>query len=110
MTTWEVWAGRIVGAILVVLAVGSVAMMSAHVRRQSAIVSCQADYNEAFRSALGVQQQAGRIEREAQRTLLSSPAATTPEARRAALQTYLDSLDEADQLRSDHPLPTKPCG
>lgn len=109
MTRLETWLVRVLGAVLMALALASVVTMTVYVQRQARIVQCQADYNEAFREASVQLQAAGRSERDAQRKLLSATP-TTPQERQQALRAYLDTLAAADEVRAEHPLPTAPCG
>ena len=52
--------------------------------------------------------EAGRTDRQAQRELLLSRAAS-PEDRQAALDRYLAQLDQADRTRRSVPVPTQRC-
>jgi FMN-dependent NADH-azoreductase len=78
-------------------------------------VQAQRQTNECYQNLLNeavtylaTASQAGRTDRQAQRELLTTQAAT-PEERRAALDRYLAQLDEADRTRSVNPIPTQRC-
>lgn len=100
---------RIVGWVVIVLAVGSVTTMSYTLNRQQQAVTCQADYNAAFVAALKERSTAASADRQAQRELLTGIAtARTPQESQAQMDAYLRKLDEADDQRDDNPLPQRP--
>lgn len=103
-------ADVVVGFLLIILAVISVATMSVSLNSQARVVECQATFNQAFADALTERTNAAAQERGAQRALLNSmldPNATG-ESRRAALETYDRVLAEADANRSENPIPARP--
>lgn len=103
---------RLVGVVLVTLAVLSVLIGAVFVDRQSDIVECQNAYNRRFAEVLVERNEAAAREREGQRQLLA--ASLGPERNRAALddayRQYLVLLAEADAQRKANPLPVQACG
>lgn len=114
----------VVGFVLVILAVISVATMSVSVNQQQRVVECQTQFNEAFTGALAERTEAAAQERAAnaderaaQRELLDvvlDPHADQP-TRQAAIEKYRASLAETDETlaeadanRSENPLPVRP--
>lgn len=101
-------------ATLCVLAVDTliVVLMSwfvvANVQDQRRVNECYQNMLDDVVAWAGTAVQAGRADRQAQRELLLSRAAT-PEDRQAVLDRYLAKLDEADRTRSSAPVPTQRC-
>lgn len=102
-TTSRGMADRVVGLVVVIMAVVSVIAMSISINRQERIATCQADFNTRFAAALQERNDAAARERAAQRELLTSNG-----DRRAAIDEYLRGLAEADQARAENPLPARP--
>lgn len=101
---------RIVGWVIIVMAILSVATVSYAVTRQQQAVICQADYNAAFSAALKERNDAAAADRQAIRDLLTGMVtARDPVTSRALIDTYLRKLDEADNKRDDNPLPQRPA-
>lgn len=101
---------RLVGWVIIVMAVVSVATVSYTVSRQQQLVTCQADYNSAFSAALKERTEAAAADRQAQRDLLTGMVtARDPATSRALIDAYLHKLDEADNQRDDNPLPQRTC-
>lgn len=101
---------RIVGWVIIVMAIVSVATVSYTVTRQNQSVTCQADYNTAFVAALKTRTEAAAADRQAQRDLLTGMVtARDPVTSRALIDAYLRKLDEADNQRDDNPLPQRPA-
>lgn len=101
---------QLFGVVLVVLAVLSVVGVGLQTWRLNEATTCQAAFNDAYTEALRKRTSAAATERNAQRelllTMLNQP---TPDKARDALQTYLDSLARADQVRTDAQIPTRKC-
>lgn len=116
-TTW--WArfpraatDGVIGAVVVILAIVSVAVMAVSVSaQQTAIeraersIACQTRFNEAYSAALTERTEAARVERAAQRDLLVNTRSGDPTALDAAINRYLAQLAEADQRRAANPYP-----
>ncbi|GAA3070713.1 hypothetical protein GCM10010464_38700 [Pseudonocardia yunnanensis] len=104
---------RLVGVLLVVLAVLSVLTGATFIDRQADIAACQNEYNRQFAAALTERNVASAREREGQRQLLD--AALRPRddldaaALTAAYQRYLAILAAADAQREANPLPVRAC-
>lgn len=100
---------RIVGWLVILLAVLSVLTVSYTVSRQQQVVTCQADYNVAFVAALKERSEAAVTDRQAQRALFSGVVqAKDPVSVRKLIDDYLAALDAADDRRDEHPLPERP--
>lgn len=100
---------RLVGWVVIVMAVISVITVSYTVSRTQQVVTCQADYNAAFVLAFDERSQAAAADRQAQRELLTGMVTTRdPATSRTLIDTYLRKLDEADNQRDDNPLPQRP--
>lgn len=101
---------RIIGWVIIVMAIVSVATVSYAVNRQQQAVTCQADYNTAFVAALKTRTEAAAADRQAQRDLLTGMVtARDPVTSRKLIDQYLHKLDEADNQRDDNPLPQRPA-
>lgn len=101
---------HVIGVLVVLLAVLSVAFMAVSINRQEEAVACQARFNERFTAALRERSDAAAVERAAQRDLLTS-VITPGDDHRGAIQRYLDGLAAADAQRDATPLPARPdCG
>lgn len=100
---------RIVGWVIIVMAVVSVITVSYTVSRQQDVVTCQADYNMAFVAALKERNEAAATDRQAQRELLTGMVTARDAATsRLLIDTYLRALDQADNRRDESPLPERP--
>lgn len=99
------------GVILIALSVFSVIFVAIQTSRLSDVTECQAEYNEAYGNAIKARSNAARDERQAQRQLwLTVLNQQIPvEQKRAAFETYLKALDEADRVRDKAELPTRRC-
>lgn len=93
---WHEWVRTVAGVVILVLAVATTAYTAR-------VTSCQARLNAEFRAELAARSDAARAESEAQRELLTAP----PGSGRAAIEKYLKALDELDQARERHALPTE---
>jgi hypothetical protein len=109
---------RVLGLVLVVLAVLSVASsvvfiskQQESIDRQAATAACQNAFNRATAASTVERAEAAAKERQGQRQLLavSFNPSTTPSERVAAYQSYLALLAEADAQRSANPLPVSVC-
>lgn len=83
-----------------------------YVREQREVVeaiACQTKLNTQFRLALKIRTDAATREREAQRTLLTSPPAKDAAEAKARVESYLKVLDQADRERDANPLPADSC-
>lgn len=104
-------AQRSIGVVLVLLSLASVIVVAVQTARLSDVTECQAQYNDAYTTAIEARSGAARSERQAMRellmTFLSGP--TTPEQGRAAMDKYLKKLDEADQVRDQAQIPNREC-
>lgn len=100
-------------ATLVVLAavslavVGLCAYLVLYVQGQRQVNECYQRQIEALTTWASTAAQAGRSDRQAQRELLISDGSVVD--RRAALDRYLQRLDEADRTRSTAPIPAQVC-
>jgi hypothetical protein len=103
---------RVLGTVLVCLAVASVVLMATFTVKLSNVTECQTRYNEAFRAATEERGLAAAADRGAIREFLLAVAApeATDQSRVEAYQLFLSRLDAADNRRSDNPLPTEACG
>lgn len=108
-------ADRVIGAVVVILAIVSVAVMAVSVSAQQAAIeraerslACQTQFNEAYAAALTERTEAARVERAAQRDLLTNTRSEDPAALDAAISRYLAQLAEADQRRAANPYPADP--
>jgi hypothetical protein len=108
----------VIGLVIVLLAVASVASMSIvltqqqrYIERQSAVVSCQNAYNRANSEAYAERAAAAAKERAGQRALLQAAFSPTQDraAAYAAYQQYLALLGQADEQREANPLPVQDC-
>jgi hypothetical protein len=100
---------RVVGWVIIVMAVISVITVSYAVSRQQQAVTCQADYNAAFVAALNERSDAAAADRQAQRELLTGMViARDPATSRTLIDAYLRKLDDADDQRDENPLPQRP--
>lgn len=100
---------RIVGWVIVVLAVVSVITVSYSVNRQQQSIECQANYNARFVVALNERSDAASADRQAQKDLLTGMFTARDETtRRALVEAYLQKLNDADNKRDDNPLPQRP--
>lgn len=95
---------RLLGFVVVTLAVFSVLQGSYYAYETKKSAQCQAQYNDDFAKVL--QQRAvwaDEDRRELTRTVES--ILTGPNASRKALQDYLDTVAKNDKLRAENPLP-----
>lgn len=100
---------RVVGWVIIVMAIISVITVSYTVSRQQQTLTCQADYNAAFVAALDERSEAAAADRQAQRELLTGMvAARDPATSRTLIDSYLRKLDAADNQRDRNPLPQRP--
>lgn len=83
------------------------AFLVTNVRDQRETNECYQRQLEALTDWAETAVAAGRSDRQAQRELLLARGAEVDEA--AALQTYLNKLDEADRTRSATPVPSQRC-
>lgn len=98
---------QVIGVVLLLLALGSTIASALVTGEQRRIISCQAEFNKAYRLALAERTQAANEERKSTRALwgaLLDPGATT-ETRREAATRYYEALAQGDQTRAEHPLP-----
>lgn len=73
-------------------------------------VDCQNEVNRATITSLQASRDAGRIERDAMRELVSGLlAASDRGVTRGLLEGYQQRLSEADTIRTDNPLPDPDC-
>ena len=96
---------RVLGVVLVVLAVATVLTTVSINQRIERVASCQAQVNRAFQQSLDGRTQAADLERAAQRDLLTTVAGHNRAATDAALQRYQQVLHHADETRDSSPLP-----
>lgn len=110
-------AQRVLGAILVIMALASVVLVAVQTYRLDRVITCQVAYNEAFAASLEMRAAAAAEERQAQRQLLQTllrfrPTDDSPEraqAREQALSDYIAGLNAADAARQSAPLPDQDC-
>ena len=106
MTKRVAWSwDRVLGVVLVALAVATVLTTVGINRHVERVSTCQAGVNRAFQRALDTRAQASDLERAAQRELLTTVAEHNQAATDAALQRYQQVLHHADETRDSSPLP-----
>lgn len=96
---------RVLGVVLVVLAVATVLTTVSINQRIERVASCQAGVNRAFQAALDARTQAADLERAAQRDLLTTVGQHNQKSTDAALERYQQVLHHADETRDSSPLP-----
>jgi hypothetical protein len=103
---------RWLGIIIVTLSVMSVIYVAIQTARLNDVTVCQAEYNDAYTTAIQERSMAARRERQAQREMLLAflgGESLTPAEGRAVFDRYLAALDEADQVRDSADIPTRRC-
>lgn len=100
-----VWPERVIGIVVVVLAVVTM-LISVSVNAQlESVTACQSAFNANYRQALADRTEVANREREAQRTLIVS--ITQGGNDQQALNEYLNALNVSNANRRDNPLPTR---
>jgi hypothetical protein len=104
--TLRVLAGLLIAlaALAVIASYAGTVALQRDIAQHRAVMACYSAYNTTVREALVARDRAARIEREAQRALLTAAAEPGP-IEPAVIDEYLDALVEADALRAEYPLP-----
>lgn len=115
---WQRRAGcpthdQILGAVVVLLAIASVAVMSVSLSRQQdeidraqASIACQTEYNRQNITATAAAREAALIEREANRAILEQ--AFSGRLAPPSLRQWIGDVQRADDLRAANPYPDRP--
>lgn len=100
----------LIGAVLIVLAVGSVTFTALESQERNRVTECQSNYNLAFSRALNERVKAAQKDRAAIRELVQTVAQSRSDggAIDAAFQRFLDATAEADGIRRNNPTPPFP--
>lgn len=101
----HLWTERVIGIVVVILAVVTmVTSVSVNARLEN-VISCQAAFNANYRQALADRNEATNQERDAQRKLILS--ITQGGNDQQALTEYLDALNATNANRAENPLPLR---
>lgn len=94
----------IIGVILLILSVASIAMWSK-------TTSCQTEQNNELRQSLAARAAVSKGQNAAMRKLIQTSAdpKATPEVKKDAVSDYLDALDDLDRAQQDNPLNAESC-
>lgn len=105
---------RLLGAVMVVLAVVTLVTAAIAARQLQDATACQSRYNVALEAVLEARTLSTTHMRQAQREFiaaLSTPDAIENPKTRAALDRYRAAIEHDDQVRTQTPLPDPPaCG
>lgn len=96
---------RLLGWVVVLLAVVSVLQGSYYTWQNQKVAQCQASYNADFAKVLRLRAQWADEDKKAESKLFSDFLGAKPGTGRNILQEYLDVTNRTDKLRQETPLP-----
>ena len=100
---------RIVGIVVLVLAMTTVGSTAYYNHEQRQITECQAEFNSQFIDQLRERNTISESDRESLAKLVKSVTnSTSREESRKALEDYLKTKDKNDAERREHPYPGLP--
>lgn len=100
---------RIVGGVVLVLAITTVGSTAYYTHEQRQITECQAGFNEKFIEQLNARNKISESDRESLADLVKAVTnSTSREESRKALENYLKTKDKNDAERREHPYPELP--
>lgn len=100
---------RIVGIIIIVLALMTVGSTAYYNHEQREITRCQAQYNDQFAQQIKERNKISESDRENLTALVKAVVnSKSREESHKALENYLKTMEKNDEERKEHPLPGLP--